>query len=156
MEFGSNITWLENAILESQINFFSMDEFSEIRCVRKIGTIYKGQWNDLGANVALKNIIFNIGKIKSFIEKLKILQKNSFHPNILRFYGVTKAAELKNKLSEWYSDVSEGLQTEINDQLKRYEDSMDNSTVREFFKYSEQTDYGTGHMSSSKQTDYGT
>lgn len=55
------------------------------------GEVYKCKWKDLRITVVLKNLNVNDNKFQ-IVQELKILQKVSFHPNIIQFYGVTKSS----------------------------------------------------------------
>ncbi|KAF0559880.1 kelch-like protein 17 [Gigaspora margarita] len=90
------IEWLNRAISEQHINFFNYEKFTEISLINNggFGTIKKALWNQTKLTVALKSIKSDIKIddkiINDFIKELKTLQKVSFHPNVIQFYGVTK------------------------------------------------------------------
>ncbi|RIB07079.1 kinase-like domain-containing protein [Gigaspora rosea] len=90
---GALITWLKNAISEGKINCFDCNEFTcfEIIGDGEFGNVHKAEWKSYGKKVALKSL--KDIKCTKIIQELKILQKISFHPNIIEFFGVTIAKD---------------------------------------------------------------
>ncbi|RIB11724.1 kinase-like domain-containing protein [Gigaspora rosea] len=90
---------LEKAILDQGINCYSFNEFSDLKkiSIEESDTVYKSIWKTCSKTVALKCLKVNDSDlsgmmIQEFINKLQLLQEAS-HPNIIRFYGVTKDSE---------------------------------------------------------------
>ncbi|CAG8520526.1 20307_t:CDS:2 [Cetraspora pellucida] len=81
---------VEELALAAQINVVDFSDFSNLE---PIGTreFFKAKWDDCKTTVALKSKSFK--KEDEFLEELKALisfQKVSCHPNILKFYGISK------------------------------------------------------------------
>ncbi|RIB24956.1 kinase-like domain-containing protein [Gigaspora rosea] len=95
MEISSD-EWLEKAISDGHINYLEYNKFTDPTNIGSggFGTVYKYEWKDCELAVALKclkvdtNLDQNI--IRDFIRELKLLRKVDYHPNIIKFYGVTK------------------------------------------------------------------
>ncbi|RIB06113.1 kinase-like domain-containing protein [Gigaspora rosea] len=88
--------WLEKAISEGHLNII---DYSRLKYCEKIGeggfgTVNKYKWNDCELIIALKCLKVDGGldkdSIKEFIEELKLLRSVCSHPNIIKFYGVTR------------------------------------------------------------------
>ncbi|KAF0467211.1 kinase-like protein [Gigaspora margarita] len=87
--------WLKNAIDEGYIKSYDYSEFSVHKPIGQgaFGIVYKAKWKDYGLTIALKqlNIISMEEKtIQRFAKELKNLRKVCEHPNIIKFYGVTR------------------------------------------------------------------
>ncbi|KAF0562318.1 kinase-like protein [Gigaspora margarita] len=87
------VAQLEEAISSQHINNFNYSEFTDFVEIGDggFGEVYKCKWKDLRITVVLKNLNVNDNKFQ-IVQELKILQKVSFHPNIIQFYGVTKSS----------------------------------------------------------------
>ncbi|RIB21662.1 kinase-like domain-containing protein [Gigaspora rosea] len=91
---------LEKAILDQGIDCYNYSEFSNYEriAIEEFSSVYKSIWKDREQTVALKCLkvhdnSLNDTIVQGFINKLKVLQKVDSHPNIIRFYGVTKDPE---------------------------------------------------------------
>ncbi|KAF0548834.1 kinase-like protein [Gigaspora margarita] len=90
--------WLEKAISDGHINNLDYDQFTdpEMIGIGAFGKVFKYEWNDCDLTVALKRLKVDVELsldekiIKDFIKELKILRRVDCHPNIIKFYGVTK------------------------------------------------------------------
>ncbi|RIB26208.1 kinase-like domain-containing protein [Gigaspora rosea] len=91
---GSNIqneesiteNWLEKAISDKHINYIEFNKLYKHHCGRRYRL-----WKDVELTVALKvDTSIDEKIIKDFIDEFKLLQRVSYHPNIITFYGVTK------------------------------------------------------------------
>ncbi|GBB96281.1 hypothetical protein RclHR1_27170001 [Rhizophagus clarus] len=129
--------WIDERINSRDIDYFDYDEFSNIEDLYRT-SVKKANWEDRKITVVLKvlnNSIITDKDLDEFIIKLKALRMVYFHPNINRFFGVTKDSDenylsvlgyvnkenlrcyLKNKFSElqWNDkvrmalDISQGL-----------------------------------------------
>ncbi|CAG8456417.1 10580_t:CDS:2 [Acaulospora morrowiae] len=94
---GSASTWLEDSIKAGHIIYFDYSEFKVIKQIGKggYGTVEYAEWKNTDQEVALKSLNtdepqINEESLKEFVNELDLLRKVSFHPNINRFYGVTK------------------------------------------------------------------
>ncbi|RIB10107.1 kinase-like domain-containing protein [Gigaspora rosea] len=94
---------LEKAISEGDIQFHDYDQFSDHAKIVEgtFSSIYKSKWKSCGLEVALKCLKVNNRFLdEKIVKELKLLQKTDFHPNIIKFYGVTR-----DPSSEYYSLV---------------------------------------------------
>ncbi|CAG8761953.1 16991_t:CDS:2 [Gigaspora margarita] len=91
---SNTLKLLENAISGRLINYFDHNEFRNIEKIygSGISVVYKSEWTKCGLIVALKSLKFDMDEkdIDSFVEELHRLQRASFHPKIVHFYGITK------------------------------------------------------------------
>ncbi|KAF0433479.1 kinase-like protein [Gigaspora margarita] len=102
--------WLENTINEGRIKFYGYNESSALEQIGKggFGTVYKSEWKNHGSTIALKELnITPLDKktIQRFIKELKNLQKVCEHPNIIKFYGVTRDRDRPNGFYNMKSDI---------------------------------------------------
>ncbi|CAG8756564.1 15511_t:CDS:2, partial [Acaulospora morrowiae] len=89
--------WLEKVIDQEYLNFHDFDKFSDLVPVGDgpLGKVYRAQWQIRGMVVALKSWIDETSKeekriLDEFMNELKMHRKVDYHPNILRFYGLSK------------------------------------------------------------------
>ncbi|KAF0356615.1 kinase-like protein [Gigaspora margarita] len=89
--------WLEKAISEEYINNVKFDKFTDPIHIGMgdFGRVYKYEWKDCDLTVALKCLKVDPDGldekiVKDFVKELKLLLKVSNHPNMIKFYGVTK------------------------------------------------------------------
>ncbi|KAF0395909.1 kinase-like protein [Gigaspora margarita] len=85
--------WLNKAINDGHINYYEYKNFSDFKKIGKggFGEVIKCEWKSCELTVALKRLTTLSEKIiEDFIKELKLLRKVDCHPNIIRFYGVTK------------------------------------------------------------------
>ncbi|RIB24278.1 kinase-like domain-containing protein [Gigaspora rosea] len=91
---SNTLKLLENAISSRLINYFDHNEFRNIEKIygSGISVVYKSEWTKCGLIVARKSLKFDMEEkdIDSFVEELHRLQRASFHPKIVHFYGITK------------------------------------------------------------------
>ncbi|CAG8491510.1 9411_t:CDS:2 [Acaulospora morrowiae] len=92
-----NFEWLEDAIKDGYINSFNYNQFSDVKEIGKggFGIIESAEWGIFERKVALKRLkkeVCQLDKpsIKEFLREIRLLMKASHHPNINKFYGVTK------------------------------------------------------------------
>ncbi|RIB12237.1 kinase-like domain-containing protein [Gigaspora rosea] len=83
---------LENTINKENINSYNYNEFSSFKRIGKggYGTVYKSKWKNRELIVALKKLNVELIDKKTIRKELKNLQKVCTHPNIIKFYGVTR------------------------------------------------------------------
>ncbi|RIB16303.1 kinase-like domain-containing protein [Gigaspora rosea] len=86
----------KNTIDEGCIRSYDYSEFSVHKLIGNggFGIVYEAKWKSYGLTIALKrvNLIFMDEKtIQRFAKELKNLRKVCKHPNIIEFYGVTRA-----------------------------------------------------------------
>ncbi|KAF0559881.1 kinase-like protein [Gigaspora margarita] len=99
-----SIKWLQKAIDDELINFFDYHKFDITEEIGRsmYGIVYKALWKDCQLTVALKSLTGNEDIIsQEFIEELRHLQKVSFHPNIIQFYGVTREPQVEQLTSSY-------------------------------------------------------
>ncbi|CAG8636858.1 14545_t:CDS:2, partial [Gigaspora rosea] len=84
------INWLDKAISNEYIHYFNHNDLTDFMKIDQGGSgeVYKAWWEDCNLMVALKSLKSNCNL--KFIQEIKILKNNKFHPNIIRLYGVTK------------------------------------------------------------------
>ncbi|KAF0501385.1 kinase-like protein [Gigaspora margarita] len=87
---------LKQAALDHIIKFHDYNEFNEITKIAEepFSSIHKCEWRNRELTIVLKCLKVNDefldkNNVKGFIEMLQILQ-NFNHPNIVKFYGITK------------------------------------------------------------------
>ncbi|KAF0458586.1 serine/threonine protein kinase [Gigaspora margarita] len=81
---------LEKFISQQLINYINYNEFTHITEINERNP-YKFEWKHFKLTVFLKKL--NIGTnvdIQDLAKQLNLIQRASFHPNIVHFYGVTK------------------------------------------------------------------
>ncbi|RIB12263.1 kinase-like domain-containing protein [Gigaspora rosea] len=99
-----SIKWLQKAIEDDLINFFDYHKFDISEEIGRSthGIVYKALWKDCQLTVALKSLTGNEDIIsQEFIDELRHLQKVSFHPNIIQFYGVIKEPHAEQLISSY-------------------------------------------------------
>ncbi|KAF0554949.1 kinase-like protein [Gigaspora margarita] len=88
--------WLDKAISDGNINFLEYNKFKNPMEIASggFGKVFKYEWKDGEIIVAFKCLKFdkNLKEniIEDFINELKLLRRVDHHPNIIRFYGITK------------------------------------------------------------------
>ncbi|CAG8649828.1 17595_t:CDS:2 [Acaulospora colombiana] len=89
--------WLEEAVDQGCLNFHDFEKFSDFTSIGNgpFGEVYRAQWKIRGLVVALKSWMDATGKeekkmLDGFISELKMHRKVDYHPNILRFYGMSQ------------------------------------------------------------------
>ncbi|RIB13256.1 kinase-like domain-containing protein [Gigaspora rosea] len=119
--------WLKNTIDGGCIRSYDYSEFSVNKPIGKggFGIVYKAKWKKYGLAIALKqlNIISMDEKtIQRFAKELKNLQKVCEHPNIIKFYGVTRDFGLsKDETSKTSNASVHGMQAYIDPQCLKSE-----------------------------------
>ncbi|CAG8440517.1 4204_t:CDS:2 [Funneliformis caledonium] len=94
-----NTKWLEQAIKEGHINFHAYEKFSDVVVIGRgaFGEVYKAAWDNRGMIVALKSLLSDLEEnvnpqlLNELIKELKLHRKVDYHPNIVRFYGVSQS-----------------------------------------------------------------
>ncbi|CAG8501768.1 14139_t:CDS:2 [Funneliformis mosseae] len=90
------LEYIDQKIKNGDITFFEYEEFSKVEKVCKggFGIIKSADWENRGIKVALKTLknkpSINEDSMNRFLKELKNLRKVSSHPNINRFFGITK------------------------------------------------------------------
>ncbi|CAG8754611.1 7310_t:CDS:2, partial [Dentiscutata heterogama] len=91
---NSSLKWLEDAIEKKLVNFFKYSGFNVCRKISdsRTSSVFESEWVNFGLTVALKSLkVENDGNdICSFVKELKLLQRVSYHPKIIHFFGVTQ------------------------------------------------------------------
>ncbi|RHZ88442.1 hypothetical protein Glove_22g162 [Diversispora epigaea] len=88
--------WLKQATDEGYLNYHEFDKFSDIISIDTDQCeVYRADWKIRGMVVALKSWLNNSSKeerevMDGFAKELKMLRKVDYHPNILRFFGVSQ------------------------------------------------------------------
>ncbi|KAF0349989.1 kinase-like protein [Gigaspora margarita] len=111
--------WLQNAIQEGYFKSYEYSEFSVHKPISGggFGLIYEAKWKDCELAIALKqiNIIPTDEKtVHSLVKELKNIQKVcNRHPNIIKFYGVTRDRGFYNMILQLANngDLREYLKT---------------------------------------------
>ncbi|RIB25823.1 kinase-like domain-containing protein [Gigaspora rosea] len=84
---------IEEAISEKTINFYNYDEFDDHHKViveEEFSSVYESKWKPRELIITLKYLqVHNKSFDKKIVKQLKFLQ-NAVHPNIVKFYGITK------------------------------------------------------------------
>ncbi|CAG8651976.1 4276_t:CDS:2, partial [Funneliformis mosseae] len=116
--------WIDPKIKEGDITYLKYEEFSNIKYITEgaFGKIDRAHWNNGDIIVALKSLksISTKSDIEeqTFLKELRILRKVSSHPNVNRFFGITKA--LDEIICAYLNDHKLGLKS-FNDTLEKYE-----------------------------------
>lgn len=88
---------LDNAISQHQINNIQYSEFTVPISIRNFSSTYKSEWDRVKLTVVFKTLrfgsTFDENTIQDSLKQFKILQRASFHQNIIHLYGVTKNEE---------------------------------------------------------------
>ncbi|GBB97330.1 hypothetical protein RclHR1_02970005 [Rhizophagus clarus] len=94
--------WIDAKIKDGNIYYVEYNEFSDVRKIGKggFGIIESAYWENSGIKIALKTLINNNSSVDEnsmdeFVKELKNIKQSS-HPNINRFYGISKEP-LSNK-----------------------------------------------------------
>ncbi|CAG8599841.1 13600_t:CDS:2, partial [Racocetra persica] len=101
---SKSIEWLEKAISEQFINQYSYEEFSGYQILGEgaSGEVRKFEWKNYNLMVVHKSLKgftemdeMNEEKIKTLVKELRLMQQICSFPNIINFYGVTKALHIE-------------------------------------------------------------
>ncbi|KAF0463063.1 kinase-like protein [Gigaspora margarita] len=91
---------LDNAISQHQINNIQYSEFTVPISIRNFSSTYKSEWDRVKLTVVFKTLrfgsTFDENTIQDSLKQFKILQRASFHQNIIHLYGVTKNEDLNS------------------------------------------------------------
>ncbi|KAF0501387.1 kinase-like protein [Gigaspora margarita] len=88
--------WLDDAILNQQIKYYDYNEFSNLKKIGEgmFGSVYKSELRNPRLNVVLKYLSidasFDDDVAEKFIKEIQFLQEFTSHPNVVKFYGITK------------------------------------------------------------------
>ncbi|RIB08125.1 kinase-like domain-containing protein [Gigaspora rosea] len=92
--------WLESAIHQRHIKFYSYNDFSIFEEIGDggFGTVHRSKWKTNGLIIALKKLKDHSDEKTNerFIKELKNLQEVCDHSNIIKFYGITR--DLQDRL----------------------------------------------------------
>ncbi|GBB92337.1 hypothetical protein RclHR1_00020040 [Rhizophagus clarus] len=93
------INWVENAFIENYIKYYDYSNFTNIEEIdnNSIGKILRANWKGTDTLLIVKSS--NKLTIKEIINEIKIQREVDFHPNILRFYGISKSVNQMDKYS---------------------------------------------------------
>ncbi|GES80191.1 kinase-like domain-containing protein [Rhizophagus clarus] len=92
--------WIDTKIKDGNIDYVEYNEFSDVKKIGEggFGIVESAYWENCGIKIALKTLINNSSvdenSMNEFVKELKNLKKVSFHPNINRFYGISKEPSL--------------------------------------------------------------
>ncbi|CAG8800774.1 46020_t:CDS:2, partial [Gigaspora margarita] len=84
------VVWFNNALDEGHINRFEYSDFRNIQEIGKggFGIVHSADY--LGTKLALKSFLRGKAMItKDFINELKQIRAVDFHPNIIKFFGIS-------------------------------------------------------------------
>ncbi|RGB25101.1 hypothetical protein C1646_772206 [Rhizophagus diaphanus] len=84
--------WIDERINCRDIDYFDYDEFNNLEILYR-NSVKRVNWENRKITVVLKvlnNSIITDNDLNEFINKLKALRMVYFHPNINRFFGITK------------------------------------------------------------------
>ncbi|CAB4398642.1 unnamed protein product [Rhizophagus irregularis] len=99
IESNSHINWVENAFTENYIKYYDYSNFTNIEEIdnNSFGKILRANWKETDIRLIIKSS--NKLTIKEIINEIKIQREVDFHPNILRFYGISKSVNQMDKYS---------------------------------------------------------
>ncbi|GBC17272.2 kinase-like domain-containing protein [Rhizophagus irregularis DAOM 181602=DAOM 197198] len=95
-----SVDWVEKAINENYIKYYNCSEFTNIKEINgngSAGKIYQANWKGADSPLVIKSS-YKL-TIKEIVNELKIQREIDFHPNILRFYGISRLENQMNKFS---------------------------------------------------------
>ncbi|RIA88337.1 hypothetical protein C1645_248097 [Glomus cerebriforme] len=88
--------WIDMKIKNDDIKYFEYNEFSNVEKAGEgaFGTVNRADWKRNGTKIALKihsnNRTISKNNVNRFLRELKNLNEVNFHPNINKFFGITK------------------------------------------------------------------
>ncbi|CAB4397235.1 unnamed protein product [Rhizophagus irregularis] len=87
--------WIEKSISKGYINKFNYSDFNDRQPVGggNFGKVYRANWKKSDTLLALKSFDNNKLTLKEVVNEIKLHKQVDFHPNILRFHGITKESE---------------------------------------------------------------
>ncbi|GBC04648.1 hypothetical protein RclHR1_00580013 [Rhizophagus clarus] len=92
LESNNYINWIENSISDEYLNYYEYSDLENIQSVGggNFGKVFRANWKNTDTVLALKSFNNNKLTLKEIVNEIKLHRKVDFHPNILRFYGITK------------------------------------------------------------------
>ncbi|CAG8626306.1 11415_t:CDS:2 [Funneliformis caledonium] len=92
------LNWLEKSIVDEYFNYYEYSDFNNIQPIGSgnFGRVSRAKWKDSDAIFALKSFVNLKLTLKEIVNEIKLQKKLDYHPNILRFYGITKIGCGKN------------------------------------------------------------
>ncbi|CAB4396036.1 unnamed protein product [Rhizophagus irregularis] len=105
-EFNSNewIDWIEEAIAKKHIKYYDYKHFNNIQEIGfgNFGKVYRANWKSFCNHLALKSFFnFNNATVKEIVNEINLQRKIDFHENIIRFCGITTAANQDNNSKKY-------------------------------------------------------
>ncbi|CAB4438351.1 unnamed protein product [Rhizophagus irregularis] len=99
IEFNSNewIDWIEEAIAKKHIKYYDYKHFNNIQEIGfgNFGKVYRANWKSFCNHLALKSFFnFNNATVKEIVNEI-------FNENIIRFCGITTAANQENNSKKY-------------------------------------------------------
>ncbi|RHZ59658.1 hypothetical protein Glove_362g25 [Diversispora epigaea] len=96
-----SVKWLEKAIEDGYILSFDYSEFHNIKEIGRggFGTVHSAEWKRGDQEVALKQLNtneLNQATLKEFTNELFLLRNVSYHPNVNKFFGITRDPQKSN------------------------------------------------------------
>ncbi|GBB83818.1 hypothetical protein RclHR1_10490002 [Rhizophagus clarus] len=86
------MNWLEKSIADESLNHYTYSDFKIVRPIGggSFGKVFCATHKNPDTVFALKTFVNSKLTLKEIVNEIKLHKKVDFHPNILRFYGITR------------------------------------------------------------------
>ncbi|RGB30894.1 kinase-like domain-containing protein [Rhizophagus diaphanus] len=93
--YGNCTDWVEESISKESINKFDYYDFNNRQPIGggNFGKVFRANWKKTDILLALKSFDHNKLTLKEVVNEIKLHKQVDFHPNILRFHGITEESE---------------------------------------------------------------
>ncbi|POG72798.1 kinase-like domain-containing protein [Rhizophagus irregularis DAOM 181602=DAOM 197198] len=93
--YGNCNEWVEESISKGYINKFDYYDFNDRQPIGggNFGKVFRVNWKKTDTLLALKSFDNNKLTLKEVFNEIKLHKQVDFHPNILRFHGITEESE---------------------------------------------------------------
>ncbi|CAB4397237.1 unnamed protein product [Rhizophagus irregularis] len=91
-ESNDYINWLEKSTIDEYLNYYEYSDFKNTQLIGggNFGKVFRSNYKNSDTIFALKTFDNCKLTLKEIVNEIKLQKRVDFHPNILRFFGITK------------------------------------------------------------------